>query len=76
MLVLRLGAIHPPDEQLEGILRRHLESYRLTGVGTARGGAAVDVTYAVCMPPGGVALALLAELNRLEGVQGVEWKGR
>jgi hypothetical protein len=76
ILVLRLGAIHPPDEQLEGVLRRHLESYRLTGVGTARGGAAVDVTYAVCMPPGGVALTLLAELNRLEGVQGVEWKGR
>jgi uncharacterized membrane protein YhiD involved in acid resistance len=75
-LVLRLGASRPSDQLLEEVLRKHLESYRLTGVGTARGGAAVDVTYAVGMPPGGVALTLLAELNRLEGVQGVEWKGR
>ena len=76
ILVLRLGTVRPPDEQLEAVLRRHLTSHRLIGAGTARGGAALDVTYGVRMQAASSALTLVTELNRMEGVQNVELKER
>jgi uncharacterized membrane protein YhiD involved in acid resistance len=73
-LILRLAAVRPPDEQVRLALEKHLGGGRLTGLATARGGAALDVTYAVALPPPEKAVALLAELSRIEGVQGVELK--
>ncbi len=73
-LVLRLAAARPPDEAVRAALERHLGGGRLVGLGTARGGAALDVTYTVRLPPPEVAVALLAELSRTEGVQSVELK--
>jgi hypothetical protein len=55
-------------------LERHLGGGRLVGLATARAGAALDVTYAVRLPPPETAVALLAELSRIDGVQGVELK--
>ena len=40
-----------------------------------RGGSALDVTYSVPALGPDAALALVAELTRIEGVQGVELKG-
>jgi hypothetical protein len=73
-LMLRLAAARPPDEAIRAALERHLGGGRLIGLGTARGGAALDVTYSVRLPPPEVAVALLAELSRTEGVQSVELK--
>lgn len=73
-LVLRLAAISPPDEAVRATLEKHLGGARLTGLSTARGGAALDVTYAVTLPGAEQAVALLAELSRIEGVQSVELK--
>ena len=73
LLVLRLAAGRPP----EAAVRAGLEKYaggRLTGLATA-GGAALDATYAIDLPTAEAAVALLAELSRIEGVQGVELKG-
>jgi uncharacterized membrane protein YhiD involved in acid resistance len=73
-LVLRLAAVRPPEEPVRLALEKHLGGGRLIGLGTARGGAALDVTYAVALPAPEAAVALLAELSRIEGVQSVELK--
>lgn len=74
-LVLRFGAGHPPDERIAAVLGQHLGPHRLTGLSTARGGSALDVSYAIRLPPPERSFALVTELNRLDGVQGVELKG-
>ncbi len=73
-LVLRLAAARPPDDLVRAALERHLGGGRLVGLATARAGAALDVTYAVRLPPPETAVALLSELSRIDGVQGVELK--
>jgi enoyl reductase-like protein len=56
------------------VLERHVGGARLVGLATARGGAALDVSYAVGLPAAETAVALLSELSRIDGVQGVELK--
>jgi hypothetical protein len=72
-LVVRLGIGSDPEGPLSETLRKHTSELRLVAIGTARQGAAVDLTYAVRLGEGMTPLALAAELNRVEGVQGVEW---
>jgi hypothetical protein len=74
VLVVRFGLGPDPHAALNGTLARHLKAFRLVSTGTARQGAALDLTYAATLHAGGSALALIGELNRVEGVQGVEWK--
>jgi hypothetical protein len=74
LLLLRLASGRPPEGPVRAALDRCPGGGRLTGLSTARGGAALDVTYAVELPTPEVAIALLAELSRIEGVQGVELK--
>jgi hypothetical protein len=72
-LVLRLGAVKPPEEAVRLALEKHLGSGgRLLSLGTARGGSALDVSYAVTLPGPEAAVALLTDLSRIEGVQSVE----
>jgi hypothetical protein len=73
-LVLRLAAGRPPDERIQPLLMQHLGPHRLKGLSTVRGGSALDAVYSVRLPPPEKAFALVAELNRIEGVQGVEFK--
>ncbi|MDB5295316.1 MAG: hypothetical protein JWO31_1299 [Phycisphaerales bacterium] len=73
-LVIRLAAGRSPDDRLGAALKQHLGTARLTGVATARGGAALDATYAVTLPPADQAYAMMNELSRVDGVQGVEMK--
>jgi hypothetical protein len=42
-------------------------------IATARQGAALDLTYALRLQEGVTAIELTGNLNRVEGVQGVEW---
>ncbi|HJZ53459.1 MAG TPA: hypothetical protein VKE74_00785, partial [Gemmataceae bacterium] len=53
---------------------KHLSEFRLVSANTARQGVALDLTYSVRLRPGFSAVSLIGELNRIEGVQGVEWK--
>jgi uncharacterized membrane protein YhiD involved in acid resistance len=71
-LVVRVGVGHSPEAALDGVCRRHLGACRLVSAATARQGAALDLTYAVRLRPGAQAVALVAELNQVEGVQAVE----
>jgi hypothetical protein len=73
-LTVRLGLGVDPPAVLTGVFARHLQDVRQTALSTARQGAAIDVTYAVRLKPGASVVALLGELNKAEGVQGVEWK--
>ena len=71
-LMVRLGLGRDPEQFLGSILARHLESYRLTAVETARQGAALNLSYGVRLRSETTIHALVAELNQVEGVQAVE----
>lgn len=73
-LVIRAGIGTDPTTAIAVTLVKHLQDHRLISAATARQGVAIDLTYAVRLKAGASALALIAELNRTEGVQGVEWK--
>ena len=60
-----------PVEALGACLRR---ATVLVSPRTQGGGSALDVTYEVVLPGPEVAVALLTELSRIEGVQSVELK--
>lgn len=72
ILSIRLGAGHRPDVMLRDIFSKHLERHSFQAMATARQGAALDVTYHVRLRREDSAMDLVAELNALEGVQGVE----
>lgn len=73
-LAVRLGAGITPEAALAAVFARHLDGPKLLAAATARQGAALDLTYTTGLKPGATTLALFADLNRVEGVQGVEWK--
>ena len=75
-LVVRVGTGVDPAGGLAGAIARHAEDVRLTAVATVRQGTALDLTYLLRLRAGVPALALIGELNRTEGVQGVEWKDK
>ena len=70
-LVIRLGVGHDAAT-LDEVFARFLTSWDLVSLATARQGAAVDLGYAARFRDPAQAPALVAELNRREGVQGVE----
>jgi hypothetical protein len=72
-LVVRMGIGFDPDVALAAVLAEHLDAARLVAVATTRQGAAVDLTYAVRPKPATNPIALLAAVNKVEGVQNVEW---
>lgn len=71
-LVVRLGLDADPEMVLHDTLERNARWHRLTGTRTARQGQALEVTYAI--RPRSIAshAALVKELHRTTGVQGVE----
>ncbi len=71
-LTIRIGLGNEPEKLLSSTLTQYLAEFRLTGSATAKQGAALELTYIVRLRHGGVTYALVADLNRLEGVQGVE----
>ena len=71
-LAVRLGTGFDPDAVLGPVFAKHLAHARLTGVATAKQGAALELTYAVRLRDPAATVPLVAELNRTEGVQGVE----
>jgi hypothetical protein len=74
LLVVRLAIGSGFETRVEDVLRRFLPQYRVAGLATAKGGSAIDVTYAVRLPSAERIFALLTELNRTEGVQSAELK--
>jgi hypothetical protein len=71
-LVVRLGLGRDPDEFLGTALSKFAETIALTGTSTARQGSAIEVTYQIRLRPECSMIALLNELNRVDGVMNVE----
>jgi hypothetical protein len=73
-LTLRLGTASAAEQKVQALLKERGLNYRLASLETVRGGAALDVTFFLPLLAANAALALVAELNRIDGVQGVELK--
>jgi hypothetical protein len=73
-LIVRIGTGVVPEKAFSEHFSKHVDSHDLLSVATARQGVALDLTYSVALKPGISCVALVAELNRVDGVQGVEWK--
>jgi hypothetical protein len=71
-LRLRVGVGGAPEVLVGEVFRKSLDSAEILAAGTGRQGAALDLTYRVRLRPSADPAVLVAELNRLEGVQGVE----
>ncbi len=71
VLTVRLG-LGQTQEALEGVLQKRLEAPQVYAVSTARQGAAIEITYRSRLRADASPTALVAELNRVEGVQQVE----
>jgi hypothetical protein len=76
VLSLRLGIGQDQQDAADAVLRRGLESCVAVSAATARQGAVLELTYRVRLRAGQQPAALVAELNRVEGVQGVELRRR
>lgn len=74
-LSVKIGLGLDPELLLGSVLSQYLSEQRLVGSCTAKQGAAIELNYQVRLRPSGGAFALVAELNRIEGVQGVELRG-
>ena len=72
--VIRVGSGVNPEAGLSAVLAKHADAVELVAAGVVRQGTALDLTYSLRLRPAVAPLALIGELNRTEGVQGVEWK--
>jgi hypothetical protein len=73
-MVVRIGIGVAPEKAFAELFAKCLDAHDLLTVATARQGAALDLTYNAVLKPGSSPVPLVAEMNRIEGVQGVEWK--
>jgi uncharacterized membrane protein YhiD involved in acid resistance len=74
LLVLRLGTASGAEQKVQTLLKERGLNCRLAGLETVRGGAALDVRFMIAPLTANAALDLVTELNRIDGVQGVELK--
>jgi hypothetical protein len=73
-LTVRVNAGLDPEMLLGSLFSQHLSAMRLTNTSTAKQGAALEATYKVRLRSPDKAFALISELAKVEGVQGVELK--
>lgn len=76
VLGVRLGLGHDLDSLLGGVLDAHLQDRELLSVVTARQGLALDLTYETRLRADGSPNAMVQALNRVEGVQNVQFHRR
>jgi len=74
-LTVRVGAGSEREKAVAEVLRRFVSSLRLRSIVTVRQGVALDVRYSVRLQQPERPFDLVAELNRVEGVQQVEIGG-
>jgi hypothetical protein len=73
-LLLRLSSATGVNGELSAALDTHLPGHRLVGLATARGGSALDATYAAELPAPERMFVLVNALSAVKGVQEVEVK--
>lgn len=72
-LAVKIAVGLDPDAVLGGAFAKHFAEFKLTGTGTAKAGAALELTYAVKLKPPATPVAVVTALHKTEGVSGVEW---
>ena len=72
IVAVRLGWSEESEAAVADALARHAGDVVLASAGTTRHGAAMELSFRVRLRPDARPSRLVAELNRLEGVQGVE----
>jgi hypothetical protein len=70
-LEVKVGVGQDAENALKPALDEYAKSRRLTSLGTARQGLAIEVRYEIVLHAGCSAGALVKTLNRIEDVQGV-----
>ncbi|MBL9135782.1 MAG: DUF4956 domain-containing protein [Verrucomicrobiales bacterium] len=73
-LRLKIGVGQEMEPFERGVFPKYLKVWRSSGASTAKQGSALEVVWVVAFLPGHNATGLVRELNRQEGVQGVEIK--
>lgn len=73
-LVVRIGVGHDPKTLLDAIFTSYLTESQLSGMSSARQGAAFDLTYSIRFKQADRAFVFVSELNRIDGIQNVEYK--
>lgn len=71
-LVFRFGAGFVSDAPWEGFLGKYCQQAQLVSAATSRQGAALDFVYRIKLKPATTPQLLIAEFNRLEGMQNLE----
>jgi hypothetical protein len=70
-LEVKVGVGQDAESTLKPVLDDYARSRRLTSLGTAKQGLAIEVCYEITLDKGRSAGELVKTLNRIEGVQGV-----
>jgi hypothetical protein len=73
-LKVRLGLASGQQAAIENIVKKYADSLTLIGSATARQGAAFDLSYQLRLKPNQQTAEMVRELNKVDGVQEVEWK--
>lgn len=71
-VTVRLGLGRDPAQTLDPILSQHFREIYLSGVATARQGAALDLTYSGEFRSDTNATLFVADLNRIEGIMNID----
>jgi hypothetical protein len=72
-LIIKIAVGPDPESVVKPTLAKHLASFRVTSVETAKQGATLELRYSAALRSDVSVVTLILELNRVEGVQGVEW---
>ncbi len=73
-LKVRCGLGIEQQNAVEIVLRIYSQGWTVVASSTARQGAAVDISYQIRLKSAVDTAEMVRELNRIEGVQEVEWK--
>lgn len=71
-LELRFALGSRPEELVKPAFDAHVLSFEIRSIGTTQKGTALEVTYRLRLLPGTKPFDLVASLNKIEGLQGVE----
>ncbi len=71
-VVVRVSAGTKPEQQVEPLLRKHLQQFEVLAVETAKQGAALEITYRTRFRKTSAPLDLVNELSHVDGILNVE----
>lgn len=76
MLSLRMEITHDVEKIIGSVLNQYLQGRELISIGTAKQGASLDVVYLTRLKPDASADELVKTLNRISGIQSVQYQQR